>query len=192
MMSAANAHLIVLEGLDATGKSTIAEALTAALGAAQLSTPPSALREVRQSIDQLYRSSGLAAQLFYASTVAFISEQARELLAAGRHVVVDRYWLSTLAYDALRPGSVNLACLESRLLGATLTVLLDTKDEERQHRLARRGATEADLQSLGEAGALRARFEALKQHPLAGKLLHLDTTSLDTQRCVDRILMELA
>ena len=78
--------LIVLEGLDATGKSTIARSLAQSLDAELMSTPPSELRGVRTYVDDLYEANGLASQLFYASTVAFASDRARALMAKGRSV----------------------------------------------------------------------------------------------------------
>lgn len=168
--------LVVVEGLDATGKTTLVRRLAAAIGAETLSTPPADIRSFRVDLDAAYRSSPLAGQLFYASTVACASDRARALLSRGRSVVVDRYWISTRAYDLMR-GGVALPHVERRLLPATITLLLETDEAERRRRLEQRGATPADIAALEHADALRERFRSLLSLPVAGRGTIVDTTS---------------
>lgn len=186
--TARTGRLIVIEGNDATGKTTLAGRLAEALDARLLSTPPAGLKPLRQAVEREYDGCGLAHQLFYASTVAFVSEMARRLVTQGRHVVVDRYWLSTLVYDALRPGAVDLAAVGAGLLAADHTVLLETAEPERRRRLAVRGMSIGDRRGLPHALRLNRAFRAALGHPLAGRPLVLDTTACPPELCVARVL----
>ncbi len=63
--------------------------------------------------------------LWYASTVVRASDRIRGLRRAGRAVVVDRYFLSTLVYAGkLRGASLGLAEVERTLVIPHLTVYL--------------------------------------------------------------------
>ncbi|MBI5516334.1 MAG: AAA family ATPase [Deltaproteobacteria bacterium] len=184
---------MVLEGLDGTGKSTLASALCARLGAVSLRTPPEALAAVRPAVDAALAPSPIATQLFYAGTVALASDLAGEALAAGRSVVLDRYWLSTLVYASCRPQRVALRALESRLRRPDLTVYLTTDERVRAERLAARGVTRADRDSLARHRALRRRYDqALLTSPLAGAVLRLDAGSSSPEALADAVLQALA
>jgi dTMP kinase len=169
--------LIALEGLDATGKSTLATLLAESIGAVKLSTPPAELRGAcRDTIDAAVKGHSLAGQLFYASTVALVSDQVRDVLAAGRSVVVDRYWLSTLVYNRLRPGAADLEAIEQLLLPADLTVLVETADVVRRGRLLQRGATPSDRLALHRGAELAAAYRSVLSRPIAGESLVVDST----------------
>jgi thymidylate kinase len=186
-MDGSRSWFVVVEGNDATGKSTLVSLLAERLDAVALSTPPAALKPVRATVDAAYDGDGLARQLFYASTVAWVSGEARRLLAAGRSVVVDRYWLSTRVYDAFRPGVVDLSALEPRLLPADVTVLLETAEEERRRRLFVRGASPADRRGLAHSGEINEGFRRALASPLAGAALVVDTTRTGPTECARRV-----
>jgi thymidylate kinase len=191
----AGPRLIVIEGLDATGKTTLARRLGEELRAVVLATPASELADIRARIEGACNGSGLAAQLFYASAVAAASERARLELAAGRSVVVDRYWLSTRVHDALRTGAVDLAAVERALAPAAVTVLLETEERERLARLKTRGATAADRRATEHASFLRAAYRRLIAAPVAGAALVLDNTLFtpdETTALVLRRIVEMA
>ncbi len=178
---------IAIEGNDATGKTTLATLLAEALPAERLATPPAALRPVRRDIDQCYEGHGLAGQLFYASTVAYVADVARLATAKGRHVVVDRYWLSTCAYDALRDGAISLDAVARGLFPADATILLETPEPERLRRMHARGASPADLAALPHAALVNRRLRDGLGHPLAGRGLVLDTGSLGPEACAAHV-----
>jgi dTMP kinase len=186
------AQMLVLEGLDGAGKSTLGTRVARRLGAVLLSTPPAELRSQRGAIDTAYSACGLASQLFYASTVALVSQQAHTLIHAGHDVVIDRYWLSTLAYDTLRPGAVDLRAVEAQLHPADLTVLVEVDEAERRRRIQERGlVTAGDLQSLRASRRLRRAFRDGLRHAVAGRPLVLDVTDLDVEASTDRVCREL-
>ena len=178
--------VIAVEGLDATGKTTLAAALAEVLGAELFTTPPAELRGgPRRAIDSVYTDHPLASQLFYASTLAYVSDRMRETLTGGRHAVVDRFWLSTLSYDVLRRDALDLDPLVAQLLPCDLTLYLHAPVAVRAQRLAHRGhITPADQQSLAADGLLRESYNGLLTRPACGRVLQLDTHTMDVAACV--------
>ncbi len=187
------APFLVVEGLDGTGKSTLAAALAAHLGAALLRTPSNELGAVRPVVDAAFAASPVATQLFYGATVVHASDRARALLAQGTPVVIDRYWLSTLVYAACRDAHVDLGPVEPVLLRPDLTVFVDADERVRRARLAARGMTAADRDSVAQREALRARYlEGLSTCALAGRVLRIDSTRATPDELVARVLAEVA
>ncbi len=178
------ARLIVIEGLDGTGKTTLARGLADALGAALLRTPPDDLAHVRAEIDRPLRESAVGAQLFYASTVALVSDRVRALLASGRSVVVDRYWSSTVAYAECRAAHVDLADVVAALRPADVTLYLELDEATRRERLASRGCTDADRDSIARLEALSAAYERALRGPWNGRVVRLDVTGRAPGECL--------
>lgn len=148
--------VIVIEGLDATGKTTLTEALRESLNATLLKSPPQCLAPFRQRFDS---EPPLIRRAFYALgnyiTAAHIGN---ESLRAP--VIVDRYWHSTAAYaiatavggrveNLPKPGS-ELYQWPEDLFQPNLVLLLTVSPEERLRRLRDRGqdktAEEAELE----------------------------------------------
>jgi len=175
-----NARFIVLEGLDGTGKTTLATALADALGAVLLSTPGEVLRPTRADVDAALQGHPLARQLFYATTVMACGDRIRRLREEGRTVVVDRYWLSTLAYTQATCAAFELAEVAVALPPAELTLMITLDESKRRRRLWVRGVTEADRLTLrgGHAGAVKVAYRALEGHPVAGRTVPLNVTGL--------------
>ena len=179
---------IAVEGMDGTGKSTLVASLAASLGAVSLRTPAEALASLRAPIDACLAPSPVATQLFYAATVVLASEQAREARDAGRTVLVDRYWASTVAYAACRAANVDLGLLTSALLEPDLTLYLTVDEEARAARLARRTMTIADRASLAQREALRQAYDgALEAFP-GRSLVRFDTSARSPEQCVSDAL----
>jgi dTMP kinase len=105
-------RLITIEGLDGAGKSTLAAALAAALGARR---PVELLREpggveLSERIRALVKDPALRvdpraeALLYAAARAQLVAERVRPLLDAGTWVVLDRYVDSSLAYQGAARG----------------------------------------------------------------------------------------
>lgn len=96
-------RLITIEGIDGAGKSTLAVALGAELGVAVLREPGGvALSErIRDLVtDPALRCDARAEALLYAAARAqLVAERVRPMLAAGTHVLLDRFVDSSLAYQ---------------------------------------------------------------------------------------------
>ncbi|XP_029973985.1 UMP-CMP kinase 2, mitochondrial-like [Salarias fasciatus] len=137
--------VLVVEGLDATGKTTLTESLRDALGAVLLRSPPQSLAPWRALFD---REPPLLRRAFYAVGNYVTAEQAGQQ-AMKTPVVVDRFWHSTAAYAIATavsgppsglpdPGS-EVYRWPADLLRPSLVVLLTLDPEERRRRLRDRG-----------------------------------------------------
>ncbi|KAI9515875.1 hypothetical protein NQZ68_020403 [Dissostichus eleginoides] len=137
--------VIVIEGLDATGKTTLTESLRDALGASLLRSPPHCLSPMRARFD---REPPLIRRAFYALGNYITAEQIGQE-GMKTPVIVDRFWHSTAAYaiaTAVSGPVCNLPaegsevyCWPSDLLQPSLVVCLTLDPEERRRRLRDRG-----------------------------------------------------
>ncbi len=106
-------RLITIEGLDGAGKSTLAEALWAALAArgerAELLREPGGVA-LSERIRELVKDPGLAvspraeALLYAAARAELVSAQVAPLLERGATVLLDRFVDSSLAYQGAGRG----------------------------------------------------------------------------------------
>lgn len=183
--------MIVFEGLDGVGKSTLSKAVADRLGARWMCTPDATLRAVRAAIDEAMCDDPIALQLFYSATISWASTRARALIAEGHAVVMDRYWASTVAYAPLRGASIALDALEPTLLRPALTVWVDVPEALRCERLAKRGATAADNATLLQGSALRAAYARALSDPLHGAVLVVDNSG-SLERSVAAVLAAIA
>lgn len=106
---------VVLDGLDGCGKSTQARRLAATL-ALEASEPPlhvrepgstavgEALRAILLSRDHVHLTPRVETLLFAAARAQTLDELVAPALAAGRHVVCERFHPSTFAYQAVAGG----------------------------------------------------------------------------------------
>ena len=118
--SGAVARFIVFEGGEASGKSTQSSRLAERLGAVHTREPGgTAIGRLLRELMLDARTTGLddraEALLMAADRAQHVAEVVRPALAAGRHVVSDRYVGSTLAYQGYGRG---LAVRELRRLSA--------------------------------------------------------------------------
>lgn len=182
-------QLIVVEGLDGVGKSTFAKGLAVALGALHRSTPGPELGRVRPVLEDCLGHDRVARSVFYASTVLAEGSRARAERAAGRDVVVDRYWLSTRVYAPVE-AEAGLEALAAFLHPADLTIYLHLPEAARQARLFERGLSPEDERTLGASAHLDRRYRALLGHPCVGEAWVLEASE-PAERLVGRVLDRL-
>uniref|UniRef100_A0A3Q3LSW0 Cytidine monophosphate (UMP-CMP) kinase 2, mitochondrial n=1 Tax=Mastacembelus armatus TaxID=205130 RepID=A0A3Q3LSW0_9TELE len=142
--------VIIIEGLDATGKSTLTESLRDTLGAVIMQSPPPCLSPWRARFDQ---EPPLIRRAFYALGNYITAEQIGQE-GMKTPVIVDRFWHSTAAYAIatavsgpvcnLPPEGSEVYCWPSDLLQPNLVVLLTLDPEERKRRLRNRGQGKTD------------------------------------------------
>lgn len=169
---------IVFEGLDGAGKTTLAHRTAAALGVEVMTTPSPSVRRYRDELVAGFAGSQEAAQLFYLATVFAASREVRARLDAGQSVVLDRYFLSTQAYAAFRGSALGLDELSALLVPADLTVFVHASLAIRVGRIARRGASAADQETMTAAADQRLRAEHVARFalPVVGRVVHLDNS----------------
>ena len=168
-------RLIAVEGLDGVGKTTLSKALAEALGARWTTTPGAWIRQVRPQFDATFARSPEARSLAYGATVIAAGREAEAELNAGRDVVIDRYWLSTLAY-APHTAWEALGAMSAHVLPATVTLYLTAADATRRARMATRGAlSPADRDTLepGKGRWLDQRFRSFREDAAAGAFVVL-------------------
>ncbi|NXA15985.1 CMPK2 kinase, partial [Sapayoa aenigma] len=158
--------VIVFEGLDATGKTTVTQAVTDTLNGVLLRSPPACISQWRIVFDDeptpIKRAFYAAGNYILASEIAKASTQAP--------VVIDRYWHSTAAYTIatetsgevqdLPPAHDEVYQWPEDLLKPDLVLLLTVDPEERVRRLQHRGLKKTKEEAALEANSLfRQRVE---------------------------------
>ncbi len=158
---------VVLEGIDGAGKSELAGALSA-----DLRTRGHLVEERREPSDaflrrealRLARTDPIAAALAFTVDRSLARPELERALSAGRIVLQDRSYFSTLAYqghglpdaskDALRRIQEHVARRPD------LVLYLDLPVAEALRRVGRRGASES-TEEAGFLEVVRAEFERL-------------------------------
>ncbi|XP_078069319.1 UMP-CMP kinase 2, mitochondrial [Mustelus asterias] len=160
--------VIVIEGLDATGKSTLTEALRKSIQATLLKSPPDCIGHLRKTFDAkpppIRRAFYALGNYITASTIASASEKSP--------VIIDRFWHSTAAYaiatevsgkvENLPPPHHELYLWPQDLVQPDLVLLLTLDAEERVRRLEQRGEMRTKEEIELEANSLfRQKVEAV-------------------------------
>lgn len=139
-------RLILIEGLDRTGKTTQSQILLERLEPnATLIKFPERSTEIGQLIDKYLKDKSFelpdqAVHLLFSANRWEVSKKIQELLLRGTHVVLDRYVYSGIAYSAAKSvaGMDRNWCLQpdKGLLKPDLTIFLtnsdDSENEKRQ------------------------------------------------------------
>lgn len=189
--------LIVFEGAEGAGKTTqlklLAERLTSR-GVECLAVREPGGTPVGDVIRDLLLdpeasiSPSAEALLFMSSRAELVSRELRPKLEAGQVVIVDRFFLSTYAYQVLGRGlpeeDVRAANrLATGGLVPDLTILLDVPVAVGMGRADSRGARDRMERSgddfhtrVGEAFALFTSSDWQASHPECGPIVRLDST----------------
>jgi len=168
--------------MDGVGKSTLAKNVAQALDAQLMSTPGAEFAAVR---DEVLRAldDPLGSALFYAATVSSQGRKAAERVKLGGHVVMDRYWASTVAYAQARGVTADLEALTPSIIKPDITVLITLDEGQRVERLTQRGATPEDIE------ALCPTFQTTVMSVLlANCTVVVDATGLDEQAATAKVV----
>ncbi len=162
--------LVAFDGIDGAGKTTQAERLVASLRALKLDavrTKEPTSGPLGQRIRDAAKTHRLPPveelDLFMRDRVEHVRNELEPWLAAGRIVVVDRYYFSTVAYQGAR-GMDPTRLLEMNEAIAPrpdLLFIMDIPAREGLTRVNRRGAADAFENEL-ELDAARINFAALR------------------------------
>ncbi|XP_053523014.1 UMP-CMP kinase 2, mitochondrial isoform X3 [Artibeus jamaicensis] len=172
--------VIVVEGLDATGKSTVTQAASESLKAVLLRSPPPCISQWRKIFDD---EPTIVKRAFYSlGNYIVASEIAEE--STRSPVIVDRYWHSTAAYtmatevsgavQQLPPAGHSVYQWPKDLLRPDLVLLLSVSPEERVRRVQGRGLertreeTELEANSTFRQNTFDAGVTVTTVHRLGG------------------------
>lgn len=186
---------IVIEGLDGVGKSTLAAKLAESLNAPLLQCPPRL--EAPEFIDGDLRSyfddrPSSQRRAYYRAANLIASEQAEVALQAG-HVVMDRYWTSTVAFAALDNDSDLDQEWQGRyppeLRKPDIVILLTVDEENRAKRMRERGeAATAEEENLAAKIARRAAVLRIYR---TFDPIEIDTSDLNPDAVLETVLTDL-
>ncbi|XP_036119326.1 UMP-CMP kinase 2, mitochondrial [Molossus molossus] len=152
--------VIVIEGLDATGKTTVTQAVSDALKAVLLKSPPASISQWRKVFDD---EPTIIRRAFYSlGNYIVASEIAKASVTSP--VVVDRYWHSTATYAIatevsgtvhhLPPAHHPIYQWPKDLLKPDLVLLLTVSPEERLNRIQGRGLERTREETELEANSI--------------------------------------
>jgi len=195
---------IVVDGLDAVGKTTLSRSLATALSATQLKCPPRLelhcpvaemeqllpKGDLRQHFDTAH---AVVRRAYYRAANLVASEQAGACLESGRHVVMDRYWTSTVAFAAMdeeeASGGVEAGTYPPELRIPDVVILLTVDESTRAERMRGRGETTTneerklahDTERRGRVLEVYRKFE----------IVEIDTSNLDPAGVLEEVLYVL-
>jgi thymidylate kinase len=178
--------IVVFEGIDGVGKTTVATRVANRLGVPALATPPPDLRLVATKLLCDVRSP--ARYLYYLAAVVRLSEQLTDL--AVDMVVIDRYVDSVHAMHAPHHPEFAAALPAMPIVQPDVVFLLEADERVRRQRLADRTAPALDpfeKSLLDDDFRLRVTTEYHRRDDLTV----IDTTTLSVDEVVDRCISEI-
>ncbi|KAM4867075.1 UMP-CMP kinase 2, mitochondrial [Thomomys bottae] len=152
--------VIAIEGLDATGKTTVTQSISESLSAVLMQSPPECIRQWRKIFDE---EPPIIRRAFYSlGNYLVASEIAKESIKGP--VILDRYWHSTATYaiatevsggvQHLPPAHHPVYQWPRDLLKPDLVLLLTVSPEERAQRLQSRGLEKTREEAELEANSI--------------------------------------
>jgi dTMP kinase len=168
--AASPGFLLVLEGIDGMGKSTVARALVEycrerdrpAIFSREPTDGPWG-RKLRQSAQSGRLSLEEELECFLADRAEHVAQIIQPGLAAGKVVILDRYYLSTAAYQGARGADPEKILAENERFAPPpdLALLLDAPPSTGLGRVQRRGDVPDEFEHASALAEVRRIFLAI-------------------------------
>lgn len=153
--------IVVIEGVDATGKSTLCQNLVQNLGGIVYTTPPRILAEERKKIDKF--SSPQESFAFYSRGIEIAFAEISQFSKLRKFVFVDRYWISTVATHLALGAKIKVAEMAKYEKSNSITLFLTINIEKQSPRFSERGMTDGDKKLLKKFNEVQNNFRDLIQ-----------------------------
>lgn len=147
---------IVIEGIDCSGKTTVSKLLAKQSESVLYKTPPKNIAAERDVVDAM--ASPIDHYRFYLDGIYTASKEIWEILASGKNVICDRYWLTTYVYHVVMGVSVNVEDF-SAIARPDLTVLLLVSSDVQTKRFLDRGMSIGDRRMINHQLALAREYK---------------------------------
>ncbi len=157
-MQNASPVILVIEGVDCVGKTTLAKSIASKLGFRYLYTPQSPLSVIRREIESLDDPN--TRFFYYLASVIAVQRTIRADLDSGKNVVIDRYIHSTLVIH--RVLGVDVSCVNTEklpILWPMVSVLLTATAETRVARRNKRDGSQDYDQRIEQSVGLLDRAQ---------------------------------
>lgn len=130
-------NLVVIEGVDAVGKTTLAQALEKTLGYTYLYTPQAPFDAIRKQVEDMEDTN--ARFFYYLASVIAVQPQLKCMLSSGQKVAIDRYIYSTMAMHTVLGAKVESVVMrELPIIWPDVGILLTARTDVRIRRMATR------------------------------------------------------
>lgn len=186
--------VILIEGLDGVGKSTLVKALAKKLSATLIASPP-------KIIDPNNNDKDLRVRMDYASMSVrreyyrYANFHASLLIDEARHyapVVLDRYWSSTASFatiDECDPDWEPIGVWPQGFIEPDIMLLLTVNEEKRLQRMTERGLEITDEEEKLEQGT--EYREQILQAFRGFEPIEIDTSDLDANEVLNEAMFWL-
>jgi dTMP kinase len=181
-------RLIVVEGPDGSGTTTISKKLAEHLGAYWTYEPTD--DRIGQKVDEMISgedySPEAVALAFAADRMAHLEEEIIPRLKEGETVICDRYYHSSLVYQpAMGVNLDRVMELNRNALTPDKTFILDVSAEEGMSRVEDRGEDDNIFENLDFQERVVARYKKLMEH------LDEDMAYIDASQSVKEVFSEV-
>jgi thymidylate kinase len=163
---------ISIEGIDCSGKSTISRLLVKKTDSVLYKTPPKGFILERDEVDA--KASPIDHYRFYLNGIHAASKEIWEILASGKNVICDRYWLTTYVYHTVMGVSVNVDDF-SNITHPDLTVVLLVSKDIQTKRFLERGMSIGDKRMINLQSNLAREYKrALSKFKIPQLIINTD------------------
>jgi len=177
-------QLISLEGVDASGKTSIAKALEKKIGAHYIHSPP----EKFTSYKELIREAGQEALYnFYLSGNKYVIEEIANFLQLGQPVIIEPYIYSTIAFGAVNLGKELY--MSPGLLEPDQVIYVIASWREIEKRLLMMGKRRKDHKNIYNLKKFKEVYDQVLMEK--DNVIIVDTTRRNVDEVVEELLPKL-